>query len=516
MYLSEQYLMYRTAHLLVERYQFEVLHLNDNEGEIWLEKFENRTSHIVRLLHKGFDWKNHLKKDIALVFQKTKAMTRYLQGKNIEIHNVYISSHAPVDDWESLKKPMLLNEKNPIKMGVYYLEEKEAENERARLFKSLDIPIINDTENFTDTEKEKQINNSKEKLMNALNLKQKEAETVFSFGKPFLTYLLLFINIALFIMLETKAGGSQSTENLINFGAKYNPAIIDGEWWRIITSMFLHIGLIHLFMNMLAVYYLGITAERIYGSWRFLVIYLLAGIGGGLASFAFTFNVSAGASGALFGLFGALLYFGLLYKRIFSQTMGKGLLILIAINIVFGFSFPQIDNGAHIGGLITGFAASAIVGLPKKRRVATQLGAFILYVLIIGGLSLFGVQNNINSANYQLIKIDEMLQQENYEEIINSATKGLEHPGELEGRLLFQRSYAYIELGKAELATKDLERVVKLEDMPEAYYNLAILYSERGDEQLAAEAAEKAYELKPNDEDYIRFYEHITGEKLSN
>src|SRR5699024_11672752 len=85
-----------------------------------------------------------------------------------------------------------------------------------------------------------------------------------------------------------------STETLIKFGTKYNPAIIEnGEWWRIVTSMFLHIGIFHILMNMLAVYYLGSVVERIYGAFRFLIIYFLAGIGGGLASFAFTTNVSA-------------------------------------------------------------------------------------------------------------------------------------------------------------------------------------------------------------------------------
>src|SRR5690625_7775775 len=97
-------------------------------------------------------------------------------------------------------------------------------------------------------------------------------------------------------------------------------------------------------MNMLALYYLGTAVERIYGPRKFLFIYTLGGVVGGLASFAFTVNVSAGASGAIFGLFGALLFFGLTYKKIFFQTMGKGLLILIGINVVFGFVVPQIDK----------------------------------------------------------------------------------------------------------------------------------------------------------------------------
>src|SRR5699024_1398762 len=125
--------------------------------------------------------------------------------------------------------------------------------------------------------------------------------------------------------------------------------VIDNEWWRILTSMFLHIGWAHIAMNMIALYFLGSIVERIYGAKRFLAIYFLAGIGGGLASFLFPENISAGASGAIFGLFGALLFFGVIYKKIFFQTMGKGVLLIIGVNIVFGFGVPYIDMAGHIG-----------------------------------------------------------------------------------------------------------------------------------------------------------------------
>src|SRR5690625_3443683 len=126
----------------------------------------------------------------------------------------------------------------------------------------------------------------------------------------------------MFILLEY-SGGSTNLGNLIQFGAKFNPAIINGEWWRIITSMFLHIGMIHLFMNMFALYYLGVVVERIYGSWRFFVIYFLAGIGGGLTSFAFSFNISSVDSGVFFVVFCSLLFFGTLHKKFFFQSIRK-------------------------------------------------------------------------------------------------------------------------------------------------------------------------------------------------
>lgn len=514
MSLEQQFRMYRLAYHLVANYGYEVLHIDEKQEEIWLEKLENKTSKVIRFVQQGFDWKNYLKRDIAIVFQKTKAMKRLLPGKHVEIHNVYISAYSPIDDWEMLKKPMKLNEKNPLTMQVYYLDEQHYNEEQEKFKKAVGAPQLETDNQIPDVPEEECINQYKTFLTGTLYDKRDEVKKVLSFGKPFFTYLLLIMNVILFIFLEIN-GGSENIENLIQYGASFNPAIIDGEWWRIVSSMFLHIGMLHLFMNMLALFYLGTTAERIYGSWRFLVIYFLAGIGGGLASFAFTVNVSAGASGAIFGLFGALLFFGLTYKKIFFQTMGKGLLILIGINVVFGFVVPQIDNGAHLGGLIAGFLASAIVHLPTKRKWQIQIPAFIFYTAVLAGLIIFGVQHNENNASYQLMHIDELIKEEDYEAVVESATKGLENPDNLEAHLLFQRSYAYIELNKYDLALSDLERSIHFEDtLPEAYYNLALLYNDDGEPEKAEEAIRQAYKLKPEDHAFINLYEQITGETV--
>lgn len=516
MYLDENYTMYKIAYHLVVNDHFDVLEINEKDEEVWLEKHEKNTSIVVRLIHKGFDWKNHLKKDIALIFQKAKAMKRLLADKHVALYNVYVSSHVPVDDWEILRKPMQLKERNPVKMKVYYLGEDDLTEEKKRLFKDLNSSSTPSPDALSETAKEEKVQNYKRFLANALRRQRQEAENVFSFGKPFLTYFLLVINIILFFMLESN-GSSTSIDNLIEFGAKYNPAIIeDGQWWRIISSMFLHIGFLHLFMNMLAVYYLGTLVERIYGSWRFLIIYFLAGISGGLASFAFTTNVSAGASGALFGLFGAIVFFGFIHKKLFFQTIGSGVLLLIGINIVFGFTIPQIDMGAHLGGLIGGFIASAIIHLPKNKSLRIQLLAFIVYLIMISGLVAFGVQNNVNSQSYQLMKMEELLMEDNYEEVVNIATHALELSGDIEATILFQRSYAYIEMNQIDQAIEDLENSIEYDDaLPEAYYNLALLYYNMGESDKAEEMVETAYEMNPDDEDFIDLYEEITGENAS-
>lgn len=513
---KENNLMYALVYQMVKKENYELLHINDQIKEIWLQKYENKVSKVIRLTSQSFDWANHLKRDIAQVFQKTKALKRYLYRKKVEVYNVYITTYAPVDDWEMLTKPMMLKEKQPIRMNVYYLAEEGFEEEEKRLENDLNLsfPEIDAKQTVEDIENDTE--HYKKELAYFVKSKREEEENVFAFGKPKMVYLLLAINVLLYFLLEA-SGGSESIETLIKFGAKYNPAmLIDGEWWRVISSMFLHIGFFHLLMNMIAVYYLGTLVERIYGSWRFIVIYFLAGIGGGLASFTFTTNVSAGASGALFGLFGALLFFGLIYKHLFFKTIGMNLLVLIAINIVFGLTVPQIDNSAHIGGLVAGFIAAAIVYLPKKREPGEQWLAFGLYIILLIGLVMYGIHTNQNDPSYQLTRIDESLQNKQYEEVVEIATETLKQPGDFEALLLFQRSYAYIELDDIDAAIEDLEKSIELEsDRPESFYNLALLYEDIGKHHKATEAIEEAYQLNPDDDSYIQLYEEITGETVS-
>lgn len=394
MYITEQYHLYRLAYQLVFNDEYEVLHMNDQTGELWLEKYDRKSSKIIRIIHRGFDWKNQLKTDIAHVFQRVKSLKKYFTNKHVDIYNVYITSYEPVDDWEGLKKPIVLNDKKLFRMKVFYLSKENFEEEKTRLLEQ-----IGATKNGTDEvpifELENEIERYKQDLYHSFKSRQEKIKNVFTFGKPRFSYLLIIINIFIFIALEL-TGGSTNVEHLVEFGAKFNPAIISGEWWRIITSMFLHIGMFHLFMNMLALYYLGTAVESIYGSSRFLIIYFLSGIGGGLTSFAFNFHVAAGASGALFGLFGALLYFGTVEKRLFRQTMGRNLILILMINIIFGFMIPQIDMGAHLGGLIAGFIASGITSVPKHRLIKRQIIYFILYTLITIFLIWYGILVNLH------------------------------------------------------------------------------------------------------------------------
>lgn len=158
----------------------------------------------------------------------------------------------------------------------------------------------------------------------------------------------------------TLAGGSTQKEVLIHFGAKVNELIVQGEYWRFFTSMFLHIGILHLAFNLYALWAIGPMLEQQIGRFRYITIYFFSGITGSIASFFFTNALSAGASGAIFGLLGALVSYTRKDSKLWRSGFGKNLVIIIGINLSLGFFEPSIDIYAHIGGLICGLILGRI------------------------------------------------------------------------------------------------------------------------------------------------------------
>lgn len=180
---------------------------------------------------------------------------------------------------------------------------------------------------------------------------------------PFFTYIILGINLIVFLLM-TFYGGSTDQRVLIAFGAKVNSLIQAGEIWRFLTSTFIHIGIMHLIFNLYALWVIGPITEESFGHWSYLTIYILSGLGGSIASFFFSTALSAGASGAIFGLMGALLSFSYKRPNLWKSGLGMNLIIVILVNLGFGFIQPEIDNFAHLGGLLTGGITSVI--LSKK------------------------------------------------------------------------------------------------------------------------------------------------------
>lgn len=191
------------------------------------------------------------------------------------------------------------------------------------------------------------------------------------------TYALIAINVFIFIaMLFAGAGLLHTGSNIqLNWGANFGPATQDGQWWRLFSAMFLHFGIIHLSLNCVALWDVGQLTERMYGSWRLLTIYLVAGLCGNLLSLVIQGNkaVSGGASGAIFGLYGALLIFLWRERHFFNPQEFKwffgGGILFSCLTIFLGFLISGIDNAAHIGGFAAGILASIILIKPMNARI---------------------------------------------------------------------------------------------------------------------------------------------------
>lgn len=190
-----------------------------------------------------------------------------------------------------------------------------------------------------------------------------------------ITYSIIAVNIIMYIisayLSNTPYLSKYPFENNIDvlnmLGAKNNFLISNGEYYRFFTAMFLHGGLLHVSVNMYSLYSIGPVVERFYGRYKYIIIYLICGIISSVFSYLFSSAVSIGASGAIFGLLGVILVFSFKMKNI----IGKGFLIniisVVAINGVIGLTLPNIDNFAHLGGLLSGI----VLGLIFKVKVGT-------------------------------------------------------------------------------------------------------------------------------------------------
>jgi membrane associated rhomboid family serine protease len=230
---------------------------------------------------------------------------------------------------------------------------------------------------------------------------------------PHVTRFMLAANVLVFVAMIVfgivnygTLDGSQDSRVLIIFGAKINQLVAAGQVWRLFTAMFLHIGVIHLLFNLYALNSLGPLVEGYFGHLRFTAIYLIGGLFGSLASYAFSPAASAGASGAIFALAGSITIYFLKYSENFGargRAILNNMLLVIGINLVFGMAQPGIDNWGHMGGLVGGALVTAGLLPTYKRPAVITYGANIMeeeprpwlnggWILVCLALWYYGVQ----------------------------------------------------------------------------------------------------------------------------
>jgi len=204
-----------------------------------------------------------------------------------------------------------------------------------------------------------------------------------------LTYMLIAFSsiVYLFSAFLSQSLVDMEMQTLVDMGALYGPlTVLKGEWWRLFTSMFLHGGMTHLLMNMFSLYLIGRGAEMYFDAKSYLSIYFFSGLVGGLVSlYMHPVSVGVGASGAIFGVFGALAGFFLAHREKIeshSKAFMKDFAIIIVINLVIGFSIPSVDVSAHIGGLIVGFIGGFVLSKNANWLLAYS-AAMVLVIMAI-------------------------------------------------------------------------------------------------------------------------------------
>ena len=343
-----------------ENYKPMIIHgIND---EIWLENLDNNYK-IVRIVS------HHIHNKEQLDFDKFKLskIVKQVKRKTLSFKVKVLSIYTDIEDEKILNNDDVLITKekdinNPKLVSAFpdIVEKTNRKEDGLEYF-------IKVTDN---------INKKNEK-------RNKIAEKIFSYKQPIVTYIIMAICIILFILMEL-SGGSTNSQALLKYGANLDVLVKNGEYYRLFTCIFLHIGIMHLLCNMYSLYIIGREVENLFGKIKYIIIFILSGIFGSIMSLAFTHNtISAGASGAIFGLLGALLYFGMHYRTYLGEAIKRSIIPIIVVNLIIGFFAEGIDLAAHIGGLVGGVLVAMMVGVPDKSKTKDIINGTILTIIYL-------------------------------------------------------------------------------------------------------------------------------------
>lgn len=207
------------------------------------------------------------------------------------------------------------------------------------------------------------------------------------------SWSLIALNVLVYLAMCLKGVSpmSPSPAQVLPWGADFGPLTLNGQWWRILTSTFVHFGIIHIGMNMYILYQVGPFTELLFGRIRFLLLYLLAGVGGSIVSlYVHPFSVGAGASGAIFGVYGALLAFLFVERGVIPRSrsivIAKSAGIFLLYNLFFGLASRTTDLSAHGGGFVVGLIVGALLARPAVPGTRRLPMVRIIAAAVIGGL----------------------------------------------------------------------------------------------------------------------------------
>lgn len=363
---KEDTLVMKLIHYFVTNEDYRPIVVHGVQNEIWLENLDNDIP-LIRINSNYIHNEEQLMSDLRKVEVIRKTIKKKTYSFRSKVLNLLMNTRDEVT---------LTEEENVLSIKVKNITELKKNKFINDYFPNFKEKVVSKNNGIVDVlEMTEELNKKTIKEDNEL------AKIFLKKDQPIVTYSIILLNIIVFML------SLLDYNMIINCFANYYINVKNGEIYRLLTACFAHANFLHIFFNMYALYYIGPMVEKYYGKLKYLLIYLGSGIMGSLFSVVLSNNVSIGASGAIFGLFGSMLYFGYKYRATLDGFVRSGIIPVLFINLILGFIVPNIDVYGHIGGLVGGLLLSYIVGVYRKCKKKNTINGLIIITILIASLS---------------------------------------------------------------------------------------------------------------------------------
>ncbi|EJD87172.1 rhomboid family protein [Staphylococcus epidermidis NIHLM067] len=474
-------LYWKALYYWIRYLNYNVIYRDKEDDEIWLS---HKRKHSIVVFRKDVTSTQEIRFDKSKIMERPEEIQQFI-GYIPESYEFYYFT-----DKELSKEN--LNEEKPIKLKFKIISNEQSLNSLPINFLLLKMLINNE-------DKRTYLHYKRKVLTQNLVDKHMQRFTP-------ITYTLILINIVIWLCMILYLNRFSDVK-LLEVGGLVHFNVVHGEWYRLISSMFLHFNFEHILMNMLSLFIFGKIVESIIGSWRMLIIYIISGLYGNFVSLSFnTTTISVGASGAIFGLIGSIFVIMYLSKNFNKKMIGQ-LLIALVVLIVFSLFMSNINIMAHLGGFIIGVLIT-LIGYYFKTQRSLFWSFLIVFLLIfiILQIRIFTIsEDNI----YDKLIRDEMIKG-NYSEAKNVVKQTLNNNYADDETYYLSGLITATKSSQAEAVSEWERGLRKFPNSGVLNYELAIANRSLSDDKKALKYIKKAVAINPNNKKYVNLKKELS------
>ena len=474
-------LYWKALYYWIRYLNYNVIYRDKEDDEIWLS---HKRKHSIVVFRKDVTSTQEIRFDKSKIMERPEEIQQFI-GYIPESYEFYYFT-----DKELSKE--YLNEEKPIKLKFKIISNEQSLNSLPINFLLLKMLINNE-------DKRTYLHYKRKVLTQNLVDKHMQRFTP-------ITYTLILINIVIWLCMILYLNRFSDVK-LLEVGGLVHFNVVHGEWYRLISSMFLHFNFEHILMNMLSLFIFGKIVESIIGSWRMLIIYIISGLYGNFVSLSFnTTTISVGASGAIFGLIGSIFVIMYLSKNFNKKMIGQ-LLIALVVLIVFSLFMSNINIMAHLGGFISGVLIT-LIGYYFKTQRSLFWSFLIVFLLIfiILQIRIFTIsEDNI----YDKLIRDEMIKG-NYSEAKNVVKQTLNNNYADDETYYLSGLITATKSSQAEAVSEWERGLRKFPNSGVLNYELAIANRSLSDDKKALKYIKKAVAINPNNKKYVNLKKELS------